>query len=203
ASAASAPASPTTWASARPYRRWPSWRSAGRRARGVRRSSSVRPRSSGTGRRRRSASRPPCPCSSITARGARGPPSPRTPPAARDAGASARLKRITGPFILRRLKTDRSVIADLPAKMEMKVFCTLTREQASLYQAVMSETLEALKGAPKDDIQRKGVVLAALSKLKQVCNHPAQFLGDNSPLPGRSGKLARLTEMMEEVIAAG
>jgi len=123
--------------------------------------------------------------------------------ASRDPDATARLRRLTGPFILRRLKTDRTIIADLPAKMEMKVFCTLTREQASLYQAVMSEAMEALKGAPAEGIQRKGVILATLSKLKQVCNHPAQFLGDNSPLPGRSGKLARLTEMMEEVIETG
>ncbi len=122
--------------------------------------------------------------------------------AARDADATARLKRLTGPFILRRLKTDRSIIADLPAKMEMKVFCTLTKEQASLYQAVVAESMETLKKAG-DDIQRKGVILATLSKLKQVCNHPAQFLGDNSPLPGRSGKLARLVEMMEEVIETG
>ncbi|HEV7499960.1 MAG TPA: DEAD/DEAH box helicase, partial [Vicinamibacteria bacterium] len=120
-----------------------------------------------------------------------------------DPEATARLKRLTGPFILRRLKTDRSIIADLPAKMEMKVFCTLTREQASLYQAVMAEAMDTLKGTGGEDIQRKGVILATLSKLKQVCNHPAQFLGDNSPLPGRSGKLARLSEMMEEVIAAG
>ena len=122
--------------------------------------------------------------------------------ASRDADATARLRRLTGPFILRRLKTDRSIIADLPAKMEMKVFCTLTREQASLYQAVMTEAMDTLKSTG-DDIQRKGVILATLSKLKQVCNHPAQFLGDNSPLPGRSGKLARLTEMMEEVIETG
>jgi SNF2 family DNA or RNA helicase len=122
--------------------------------------------------------------------------------ASRDAEATARLRRLTGPFILRRLKTDRSIIADLPAKMEMKVFCTLTKEQASLYQAVMTEAMDTLKSTG-DDIQRKGVILATLSKLKQVCNHPAQFLGDNSPLPGRSGKLARLTEMMEEVIETG
>jgi hypothetical protein len=106
--------------------------------------------------------------------------------ASRDADATARLKRLTGPFILRRLKTDRSIIADLPAKMEMRVFCTLTKEQASLYQAVMSEAMDTLK-SKGDDIQRKGVILATLSKLKQVCNHPAQFRGDNATLPGRSG----------------
>ncbi len=121
--------------------------------------------------------------------------------AARDPAATERLKRLTGPFILRRLKTDKTIIADLPEKMEMKVFCPLTREQASLYEAVVKETMKALE--PAEGIQRKGIVLATLSKLKQVCNHPAQFLGDNSPLPGRSGKLTRLTEMVEEMIAVG
>ncbi|MDP3937861.1 MAG: DEAD/DEAH box helicase, partial [Deltaproteobacteria bacterium] len=119
----------------------------------------------------------------------------------RDAEAARRLKRITGPFILRRLKTDKSVIADLPDKLEMKVFCTLTKEQASLYAAVVAEAEKTLDSAM--GIQRKGIVLATLSKLKQVCNHPAQFLGDNSPLDGRSGKLARLSEMLDEIIAAG
>jgi SNF2 family DNA or RNA helicase len=121
--------------------------------------------------------------------------------AGNDPEAAARLRRLTSPFVLRRLKTDRSVIADLPDKMEMKVFCTLTREQASLYAAVVAEAAEALEGSA--GIQRKGVVLATLSKLKQVCNHPAQFLKDNSPLPGRSGKLARLAEMLEEVLSVG
>jgi len=118
-----------------------------------------------------------------------------------DQGASAALKQITGPFILRRLKTDRSIIDDLPEKQEMKVFCTLTKEQASLYAAVVNESLKKIDSA--EGIQRKGVVLATLARLKQVCNHPAQFLGDNSPLPGRSGKLARLTEMLEEAISVG
>jgi SNF2 family DNA or RNA helicase len=121
--------------------------------------------------------------------------------AMRDPEAAARLKRLTGPFVLRRLKTDRSVIADLPEKMEMKVFCTLTKEQASLYEAVVEESTAAIEDA--EGIKRKGVVLATLSKLKQVCNHPAQFLGDSSPVPGRSGKLARLVEMLEELFDAG
>jgi SNF2 family DNA or RNA helicase len=121
--------------------------------------------------------------------------------AQRDAEAAGRLKRLTGPFILRRVKTDKSIIADLPEKNEMKVFCTLTREQASLYAAVVEEATDSLDETT--GIQRKGVVLATLSKLKQVCNHPAQFLGDNSVIPGRSGKLARLTEMLEEALAAG
>ncbi len=119
----------------------------------------------------------------------------------RDAEASTRLKRLTGPFILRRLKTDKTIIADLPEKNEMKVFCTLTKEQASLYAAVAEDAVKSIDKS--DGIQRKGLVLATLSKLKQVCNHPAQFLGDNSAIPGRSGKLARLTEMLEEALAEG
>ena len=121
--------------------------------------------------------------------------------AARDPEASERLKCLTGPFILRRLKTDKTIITDLPEKMEMKVFCTLTKEQASLYEVVVKETMEALDET--EGIQRKGVVLATLLKLKQVCNHPAHFLGDNSPVPGRSGKLTRLTEIAEEMVEVG
>ena len=97
------------------------------------------------------------------------------------------------------MKTDRTIIADLPAKLEMKVFCGLTREQASLYRAVAKEAEDALEEA--DGIQRKGLVLATISKLKQVCNHPAHLLGDGSAVAGRSGKLARLTEMLEEALS--
>ena len=118
-----------------------------------------------------------------------------------DAKSAERLKALTAPFILRRLKTDKKVIEDLPEKLEMTVFCTLTREQASLYAAVVNETMPELEQA--EGIQRKGIVLAALSRLKQVCNHPAQFLGDNSAIEGRSGKLTRLSEMLEEVIESG
>jgi SNF2 family DNA or RNA helicase len=119
-----------------------------------------------------------------------------------DQDAARRLQKLTGPFILRRLKTDKSIIADLPEKLEMKVFCTLTKEQASLYQAVVEQAAKDLDSA-EEGIQHKGVVLATLAKLKQVCNHPAQFLHDNSSIPGRSGKLARLTEMLEEVLEEG
>jgi hypothetical protein len=118
--------------------------------------------------------------------------------AQRDRNAADRLKKITGPFILRRLKTDKAIISDLPEKVEMKVFCPLTREQASLYAAVLKDLEQNLHSA--EGIQRKGMILATLSKLKQVCNHPAQFLGDNSRIPDRSGKLARLEEMLEEVM---
>jgi SNF2 family DNA or RNA helicase len=119
--------------------------------------------------------------------------------AERDPEAARRLKEITGPFILRRLKTDTSIISDLPEKMEMKTYCTLTKEQASLYAAVLEDIEETMEEA-EEGIQRKGVILSALSRLKQVCNHPAQFLKDNSGIPGRSGKLARLTEMLDVVL---
>jgi SNF2 family DNA or RNA helicase len=119
----------------------------------------------------------------------------------RDQEAAARLKRLTAPFILRRLKTDKAIIADLPEKLEMKCFCTLTKEQASLYAAVVKDMSQALEEA--EGIKRRGLVLATLTRLKQVCNHPAQLLGDNSAIAGRSGKLARLTEMLEEALAEG
>ncbi len=119
----------------------------------------------------------------------------------RDEAAADLLKRITAPFILRRLKTDRAIIADLPDKVEMKVFCNITREQATLYQAILDEMLARIEQS--EGIERKGLVLATMMKLKQVCNHPAHLLGDRSRLDGRSGKLARLEEILEEVLAEG
>ena len=115
----------------------------------------------------------------------------------RNPEAIRQLKQITGPFILRRLKTDKSIINDLPEKQETNVFTKLTKEQGSLYRAVVKETSEALESA--ENIQRRGLILSILMKLKQICNHPAQFLHDASAIPGRSGKLIRLTEMLEEV----
>jgi len=119
-----------------------------------------------------------------------------------DEEATEKLKRITGPFILRRLKTDRSIISDLPDKLEMKVWCNLTAEQASLYQATVSDMLARIESAP-DGIERRGLVLATMARLKQVCNHPAHLLGDGSRLAGRSGKLARLEEICDEIVAEG
>ncbi len=118
-----------------------------------------------------------------------------------DKAAAERLKKLTGPFLLRRLKTDSTVISDLPPKIETTEFCTLTKEQASLYAAVVAELESSLDDA--EGIQRKGLVLGALSKLKQICNHPAQFLKDRSTGANRSGKLARLTEMLDELLDAG
>ena len=119
-----------------------------------------------------------------------------------DAEATEQLKRLTGPFILRRLKTDPTVISDLPAKLEMKVWCNLTPEQASLYQATVDDMMARIEAA-EPGIERRGLVLATMTKLKQVCNHPAHLLGDGSRLEGRSGKLERLEEICEEIVAAG
>ncbi|HVT68208.1 MAG TPA: DEAD/DEAH box helicase, partial [Trebonia sp.] len=116
--------------------------------------------------------------------------------------AARELRRITQPFVLRRLKTDKTIISDLPDKQEMKVWCNLTQEQASLYAATVTDMLSRIEDA-SEDIQRRGLVLATMAKLKQVCNHPAQLLGDGSRLSGRSGKLARLEELCAEIAADG
>ncbi|WP_406042248.1 DEAD/DEAH box helicase [Micromonospora sp. NBC_00898] len=118
-----------------------------------------------------------------------------------DDEVAGRLRRITGPFVLRRLKTDSSIISDLPEKLEMEVLCNLTAEQAALYRAVVDDMLAKIESS--DGMERRGLVLATMTRLKQVCNHPAQLLRDGSPLPGRSGKLERLEEIVDEVLAAG
>ncbi|HEX6518703.1 MAG TPA: DEAD/DEAH box helicase [Streptosporangiaceae bacterium] len=124
-----------------------------------------------------------------------------------DADAVDSLKRLTRPFVLRRLKTDKSIISDLPDKQEMNVWCNLTAEQASLYQATVEDMLSRIEAAEaqsgEQSIGRRGLVLATMAKLKQVCNHPAHLLADGSRLPGRSGKLARLEEICDEIVAEG
>ncbi|MBV8530602.1 MAG: DEAD/DEAH box helicase family protein [Candidatus Eremiobacteraeota bacterium] len=121
--------------------------------------------------------------------------------AMRNRDAADRLKRLSGPFVLRRLKSDPAIISDLPAKNEMTVFCTLTREQGSLYAAVLRDYEATVDDS--EGMQRRGRILALLLKLKQICNHPAQFAQDRSPIEGRSGKLARLEDMLEEVFDVG
>ncbi len=106
-----------------------------------------------------------------------------------------RLKKIISPFMLRRLKSDKSIIDDLPEKTEIKEYCTLTEEQATLYQAILDESLMKIKASPEN---RRMHILATIIKLKQVCNHPTNFLKDTSTkFVGRSGKLERLCEMVE------
>jgi len=119
----------------------------------------------------------------------------------RSSAHTEKLKRLIQPFVLRRLKTDSTIINDLPEKIETKVFCNLTKEQATLYEAIVKEMLEKIEET--EGMARRGLVLATLLKLKQVCNHPAQFLQDKSALPERSGKFIRLEEMLEEILAEG
>jgi SNF2 family DNA or RNA helicase len=118
------------------------------------------------------------------------------------------LKELVSPFILRRVKTDPSVINDLPEKIEVKAYCNLTEEQASLYQNHINEVMDKI--ANSEGIERHGLVLSMLTKLKQICNHPIQYLEKiNGYMPpakemhNRSGKLKRLVEMLEEIIAVG
>ena len=119
----------------------------------------------------------------------------------RDPYAASELRARVGPFILRRLKTDKNIIQDLPEKQEMKIFTQLTREQAVLYQARVDQMENDLASA-QTGIERRGRILALLTHLKQICNHPSQFLKQAGPYKGRSGKLERLTDMLEEVIAS-
>ena len=111
----------------------------------------------------------------------------------------APLRELVRPYILRRLKTDKTVIADLPDKTEVKAFCQLSRKQAALYKQAVEELTEALDGA--DGIRRKGLVLSFLMRFKQICNHPSQWLGDGAWSEQDSGKWARLRDIAE-VIAA-
>jgi non-specific serine/threonine protein kinase len=113
--------------------------------------------------------------------------------------AYAPLRNLVRPYILRRLKTDKTVIADLPDKTEVKAYCALTRQQAALYEQAVRELDRHLKQA--DGIQRKGIVLASLMRLKQICNHPSQWTGDGGYDPAHSGKFERLTELCEELSA--
>jgi len=109
------------------------------------------------------------------------------------------LRELVRPYILRRMKTDKSVIADLPDKTEIKALCGLTRRQTALYGQAVDDLEKRLQDA--DGIERKGVVLAMLMRLKQICNHPSQWLGDNVWAEEDSGKWARLREIAEVVAA--
>jgi len=136
-----------------------------------------------------------------------------------DANKSRQLRGLVQPFVLRRLKTDPQVIADLPEKVETKEFCYLTPEQASLYEQTVKGMLGQAESA--SGIQRRGLILAGLMRLKQICNHPAQYKGsigvegdeaDAAPAakqavglqsPARSGKCTRIVQMLDEVVASG
>ena len=120
-------------------------------------------------------------------------------------GAISRLRLVTSPFILRRVKTDRSIIADLPEKIELHRVVNLTPEQAGLYEAIVNELMAKLDGA--EQAQRRTLVVSAITRLKQVCNHPAHYLGDGSPLvrdgQHRSGKLELVDDLLASAFARG
>ena len=118
-----------------------------------------------------------------------------------DPVATAELRRLTGPFLLRRTKADKSLVPDLPDKVEQVAWAPLTREQAHMYQAVVDQLLADAQEAT--GMRRRGLVLAALTRLKQICNHPAHALGDGSKLAGRSGKLARFDELVTDLLDTG
>lgn len=125
----------------------------------------------------------------------------------RDQQRSEQLRGLVQPFILRRVKSDPAVVADLPEKIESREYCHLTNEQGKLYESCVKRMLSEVEQS--EGISRRGVVLAALIRLKQICNHPSQFLKDHdydsghAPDPSRSGKCLRLMEMVEEVLAEG
>ncbi len=124
-----------------------------------------------------------------------------------DTGRQGKLRNLVQPFVLRRLKTDPKVIQDLPAKVESREYCHLTSEQADLYEAHVKRMLSAVDRS--EGMKRRGLVLATLIKLKQICNHPSQLLHDHDPAStsppdvARSGKCVRIMEMLDEVVTAG
>ena len=120
---------------------------------------------------------------------------------AQDPEATEELRRLVRPFILRRLKTDPKVIRDLPEKHQTRVYCNLTPEQASLYQAAVDQCLERIER--NTGFARRGEILRTLTRLKQICNHPENFLAAGGMLAGRSGKLTRLVEILTEVVQQG
>ena len=114
-------------------------------------------------------------------------------------GAYAPLRRLVQPYILRRLKTDKNVINDLPDKTEVNAHCLLSKRQAALYKQSVDEMKNAIE--QREGIERRGVVLAFLMRFKQICNHPSQWLGDGAYEPADSGKLSRLRELCESIAA--
>ncbi len=116
---------------------------------------------------------------------------------AREEDRYAPLRRLVGPYILRRLKSDRSIIADLPEKTETARYCSLTQAQVKLYEQVVRTMKQELQS--REGMARRGIVLRSLLRLKQVCNHPGQFLGNGEFRPNDSGKFLRLAEICEEL----
>ena len=121
-----------------------------------------------------------------------------------DAAAAEKLKKVTGPFMMRRLKSDKSIISDLPDKIEMDCFSTLVKEQASLYEKTLEEALKEIEAIDATDKKglfvRQGLVLQMILALKQICNHPTQFLKNNIMDASMSGKLALLFDKLDSIV---
>lgn len=115
----------------------------------------------------------------------------------RESGRYAPLRDLVQPYILRRLKTDKRIISDLPEKTEVRAFCSLSKRQAALYTKLVEEMARALENL--DGMQRRGLVLAYLMRLKQLCNHPSHLLGEAKFDAAESGKFQRLAEICEEI----
>ncbi|SEP38128.1 DEAD/DEAH box helicase [Amycolatopsis saalfeldensis] len=118
-----------------------------------------------------------------------------------DTATAAALRRLTQPYLLRRVKTDPAIVPELPEKIEIRQEYRLTREQGTLYCAIVDEMMKKIESS--HGIKRRGNILAAITKLKQVCNHPAHLLHDGSPIGRRSGKVSRLEEILAEILASG
>lgn len=117
----------------------------------------------------------------------------------REPPSYAPLRSLVHPYILRRLKTDKSVISDLPDKVEMTAWCGLSKTQAMLYGQAVKDLADALKEEKEGGIKRRGLILSSLMRFKQICNHPGQALGDGNYAEERSGKFVRLRELIEEI----
>jgi SNF2 family DNA or RNA helicase len=124
-----------------------------------------------------------------------------------DVAVAGKLKKVTAPFMMRRLKTDKTVINDLPDKIEMDCFGTLVAEQASLYEKTLEKALKEIEAIDTKDRKglfvRQGLVLQLILALKQICNHPAQFLKNNRKEASQSGKLALLFEKLDSIVESG
>lgn len=118
-----------------------------------------------------------------------------------DECATERFRRLIRPFVLRREKTDERIIDDLPEKVEIKAYCTLTEEQATLYKAATDELMTDVEQS--EGMDRRGKVLQLLNALKAICNHPRQYHEDDTEIAGRSGKLVRLEDLVTEILDTG
>lgn len=112
-------------------------------------------------------------------------------------GDYSKLKHVVNPFILRRLKTDKTIISDLPEKIEMKAYASLSKKQTVLYNKLVNDLVKVMEN--EDGIKRKGIILSSIMKFKQICNHPDQYLGQSAYLEKESGKFKRLREIAEEI----